>query len=266
VDASRFDSLIRLLADSRSRRGLLGGALSVLAGPLAAPEVEAKRKRHTARTAKRTNTKGKSSGKKKRTICHCPPGNEQNCQTIKVSAKAAKMHLKKHQKDHRGACPPLLVCEGSCDNQQTCSALGENCVCRTLDGTCGTCIADGQPAGGADECCTETFCEREGLCGECPPQTCPGGSCTATSCGTGCTCVSLGGGATVCAALGTCPAGTCTAGSCGAGCTCVSPGAVNSRCVSTGACPAGNCIAGGCGTGCVCLGTGLGSRCIATVG
>jgi hypothetical protein len=327
MDPTRFDSLTRLIADSRSRRGLLGGALGVLAGLLAAPESEAKRKRHTAKSAKKQKKKSKPNAGTKRIICHCPPGNPQNCQTITVGAKAAKVHLKKHKNDLRGECPPPLcegtcddqqtctalgescvcrtlesvcgaciadgesaggvaeccsdtycaregicgecpplVCEGPCDNQATCTPLGEECVCRTLEAVCGACIQDGQTAGGANECCSEIFCAREGICGACPPQTCPGGPCTATSCGTGCTCVSLGGGTTACAALGTCPAGNCTAGSCGAGCTCVSPGAANSRCVSTASCPAGNCTPGTCGESCVCLGTGLGSRCIATVG
>jgi hypothetical protein len=103
-----------------------------------------------------------------------------------------------------------------------------------------------------------------------PPVTCPGGSCTATSCGTGCTCVSLGGGPTACAALGTCRAGNCGDGNpCGEGCTCVSPNGVNSRCVSTATCPVGNCAGVPtpvtCGPDCMCLGTGLGSRCIARV-
>ncbi len=265
MDPTRFDSLTRLIADSRSRRGLLGGALGVLAGLLAAPESEAKRKRHTAKSAKKQKKKGKPNAGTKRIICHCPPGNPQNCQTITVGAKAAKVHLKKHKNDLRGECPPPL-CEGACDDQQTCTALGENCVCRTLESACGACIADGESAGGVAECCSDTYCAREGICGACPPQTCPDGPCTATSCGTGCTCVSLGGGLNACAALGTCPAGNCTAGSCGAGCTCVSPGAANSRCVSTDSCPAGNCTPGTCGESCVCLGTGLGSRCIATVG
>jgi hypothetical protein len=261
MDASRFDSLTRFLIEFRSRRGLLRGALGVLAGLIAYPESEAKR-----RGAKGKNKKGKNGAGKKRVICHCPPGNPENCQTITVGAKAAKAHLKNHEHDHQGACVPPPVCEGACDSQQTCTPLGEDCVCRTLEGVCGGCIADGQPAGGADECCSATFCARDGICGDCPPLTCPSGACTATSCGTGCTCVSLGGGTNACAALGTCPAGTCTAGSCGTGCTCVSPGAANSRCVSTAICPAGNCTAGGCGEDCVCLGTGLGSRCIATVG
>ena len=55
-----------------------------------------------------------------------------------------------------------------------------------------------------------------GPCGA-PPATAAGTlsggalSCTATSCGTGCTCVALGGGTTDCAALDSCPPGNCTA-------------------------------------------------------
>jgi hypothetical protein len=267
MDPARFDSLTRLLLDPQSRRRLLGGALrgsvavtaaAVTGASLGRAETEARKKGGKARKGGKKAKKGK---KQKVTICH-------KGQTITVAEPAVPAHLR--HGDTVGSCgaspPPPPICDGDCLDQPTCTALGAGCVCRTLQGSCGECIPDGQQAGGINECCTNTFCAAEGICGECLLVTCPAGPCTATSCGTGCTCVSLGGGATACAAIGICPAGTCTAGSCGEGCTCVSPGALNSRCVSTGTCPAGTCVPGGCGPSCVCLGTGLGSRCIATVG
>jgi hypothetical protein len=67
-----------------------------------------------------------------------------------------------------GECPPA-ECLGFCDNQETCTAIGANCVCRTLDEVCGACIPDGQPAGSVEECCSGDFCPKNGLCGLCPP-------------------------------------------------------------------------------------------------
>jgi hypothetical protein len=74
-----------------------------------------------------------------------------------------------------GECPPV-ECAGFCDNQETCNAFGQNCVCRTLDEECGACIEDNQPAGSAAECCSGDFCRRDGVCGLCPPAPGPGPS------------------------------------------------------------------------------------------
>jgi hypothetical protein len=67
-----------------------------------------------------------------------------------------------------GDCPPV-TCDIDCDTQADCTALGlQNCICRTLEGQCGPCIQDGQPAGGQAECCSGNFCQDTGLCGPCP--------------------------------------------------------------------------------------------------
>ena len=149
-----------------------------------------------------------------------------------------------------------------------CCTEGEACDQRFL--MCVPCTKEGECQNPVPfcVCCPglDLLCDGEGCRCVPKPVACPAGNCTATSCGTGCTCVSLGGGAKACVALGSCPVGNCTAGTCGTGCTCVSLGTLSSRCVSTSTCPAGTCTAGGCGGSCVCLGTGLASRCIATVG
>jgi len=47
------------------------------------------------------------------TVCHCPDGNPENCNTLNVGAPAAIAHLLNHENDYRGECeqPPEGVCE-----------------------------------------------------------------------------------------------------------------------------------------------------------
>ena len=44
--------------------------------------------------------------KKKTTICHVPPGNPQNPQTLCVDSSAISTHVGQHPGDHVGACTP----------------------------------------------------------------------------------------------------------------------------------------------------------------
>jgi hypothetical protein len=39
------------------------------------------------------------------TICHCPPGNPNNCHTLNVGCSAVDAHLKNHPGDCLGPCP-----------------------------------------------------------------------------------------------------------------------------------------------------------------
>ena len=39
------------------------------------------------------------------TICHCPPGNPDNCHTLTVGCSAVDAHLKNHPGDCLGPCP-----------------------------------------------------------------------------------------------------------------------------------------------------------------
>jgi hypothetical protein len=38
------------------------------------------------------------------TICHCPPGNPNNCHSITISVNAWAAHLENHSGDHLGVC------------------------------------------------------------------------------------------------------------------------------------------------------------------
>jgi hypothetical protein len=141
MDAKQFDELIARLAEGPTRRnalkGVLGGALaSIGVGAIAESDAEAKgngkgkgRGKNNG-NGKGKNNNGKGKGKdnnggggggnggandekkgrknknknKKRTICHCPDGNPDNCVTIRVKKKAAKKHLRNHPNDSGGPC------------------------------------------------------------------------------------------------------------------------------------------------------------------
>ncbi len=53
---------------------------------------------------KKEKKKGKK-GKEKVTICHRPPGNPSNAQTLTLGAPGAQAHLDNHPKDTKGPCP-----------------------------------------------------------------------------------------------------------------------------------------------------------------
>jgi hypothetical protein len=77
-------------------------------------------------------------------------------------------------------CPPV-ECAGNCENQGTCNALGNDCVCLGIgvveQPICGACIPDNQPANSAGECCGNDFCPNAngvgGICAACPPAPTP---------------------------------------------------------------------------------------------
>jgi len=56
---------------------------------------------------------------KKVYLCHVPPGNPGNPQTLSISVNAVPAHLSNHQGDHLGAC------DQSCDNLKTSITAGE---------------------------------------------------------------------------------------------------------------------------------------------
>jgi hypothetical protein len=48
----------------------------------------------------------KNQYEEKVTICHRPPGNPSNGQTLTLPRSGAEAHLREHSLDTRGACPP----------------------------------------------------------------------------------------------------------------------------------------------------------------
>ena len=112
-------------------------------------------------------------------VCHAPPGNTDNKQTICVRSNLVPSHLA--HGDSCGTCPPPTPgCEcgdGSCDAPEDCSSCPSDC------GECAPECGDGECSQG--ECCTN--CEDD--CGACPP-TCGDGYCergeTCTNCSDDC--------------------------------------------------------------------------------
>lgn len=136
MDGSTFDRLTKTLMESRSRRGLsqllgglaVGGSLALLG----APESTAKKK-------------------PKVTLCH-------NGQTISVSKKAKKAHLK--HGDTLGACPPGPTCTDGVKN-------GTETDIDCGGGTCPPC--------GTDKACQAA---RDCASGVCTNQVCQAATCT----------------------------------------------------------------------------------------
>src|SRR4051812_3740799 len=143
---THFDALTRRLSVPQSRRGLLGGALAVLAGVLTPPEGEATRKRHPVKPERR----------------HKPRGEQQRTQR----------HVKPATKPCRPAGHP---CEGnqdgSCCSGLVCLASGPGTATRCTPCPAGTVAHQGQ-------CCTPGTCPP-GSCGS-PPDNCG----TPIDCGT----------------------------------------------------------------------------------
>ena len=101
----RFDDLVKRIAAARitrqeALRGLAGAAVAAGAA-FVSEETAAKKGR---------KVKAQANGKQgKVTICHCPPGNPDNCHTISVGAKAAAAHLRNHPDDSEGECEEVTT-------------------------------------------------------------------------------------------------------------------------------------------------------------
>jgi hypothetical protein len=94
MDGVHFDSLTKRLGARRASRAHLLGGLAALATTLLGmahlpwlPVAVAKKKR-----------------RRKRTLCHCPDTNPQNCTTVKVARRGLRHHLNQHPNDFLGAC------------------------------------------------------------------------------------------------------------------------------------------------------------------
>jgi hypothetical protein len=118
MDGDRFDRMTRGLLAGASRRsllaGLFGGAVATVVG---AELLEAKkggkgkgrgrgrgRGRGNGNGGNGNGNGGSGDNGNKRTICHCPPGDPDNCHTIRVGKNAAQSHLRNHPGDTAGPC------------------------------------------------------------------------------------------------------------------------------------------------------------------
>jgi hypothetical protein len=107
MDGERFDRMTRGLLAGASRRSLLAGLVGGAAATVAGAELLVAKKGGNGKG--RGNGKGKGNGgggdnDKKRTVCHCPAGDPDNCHTITIGRKAAERHLQNHPGDQAGPC------------------------------------------------------------------------------------------------------------------------------------------------------------------
>src|SRR5687768_6707609 len=171
MDAARFETLLRSLATTPSRRGalrLLGG---LTLGSLLLRDPLATAAKKGGKGKGKAKGKGKNKKGKKVTICH-------NGQTITVSRSALKGHTR--HGDTEGPCPdappppePTCANDNQCRNPALPFCVAKRCVeCRTTgdcgateaceDGSCGPppCdLADFCPGseGGESICCTDSL-------------------------------------------------------------------------------------------------------------
>ena len=123
-------------------------------------------------------------------ICHVPPGNPDNPQTLSVGPKAVKAHLKNHPGDSIGPCPAPCVCDDgdpctndNCDDTGLCVSTPKDCddgdvctndACDPVTGECtndepaddGTSCDDGILCTGPDQC-VGGVCQGEDIDGCC---------------------------------------------------------------------------------------------------
>ncbi len=118
MDGERFDRITRSLLAGASRRHLLGGLVGGVGATIAGAELLDAKKSRTGKGKDKDKDKDKGG---KRTICHCPPGNPDNCHTITVGTKAAESHLRNHPCDYDGACRDDVV--NPCEPQDECLAV-----------------------------------------------------------------------------------------------------------------------------------------------
>ncbi len=105
----RFDDLIKRITEARltrqdALRGLAGAAAAAAGAAFVSEETAAKKGRKVK--AEKNGNQGKV------TICHCPPGNPNNCHTISVGSKAVAAHLRNHPDDSEGECEEATTTTG----------------------------------------------------------------------------------------------------------------------------------------------------------
>jgi hypothetical protein len=98
------------------------------------------------------------------TICHVPPGDPTNAQTLCVGNAAVKSHLANHALDSIGAC--ARCGDGVCNGDEDCTSCSADCGQCDPEPSCG----DGR-CNGAETC---TTCSTD--CGPCAP-VCGDGNC-----------------------------------------------------------------------------------------
>ncbi len=170
MDADRFDSLLRSLSNTPSRRGAMRLLLSSALTPLLALGALPAEAKMGGNGKGKGKGKGKKKDKGKATICH-------NGQTITVAKSAVKSHLK--HGDTQGACPP--------PNGPGPTPNGPGASITCTDGVKNGTETDADCGGGTcPRCATGKTCATRN---DCASARCAGGTCQTctdpnTDCGT----------------------------------------------------------------------------------
>jgi hypothetical protein len=207
MDSARFDSLVRSLTTTGSRRRALTAALTLVVGALGSDRAQAKKKKACPPCKKRKKGKCKST-LPEGTACTDSSGGGGTCQ--------------------RGSCvattvPPCVpesaatTCTAGCGRPNNNCNQPVTCPCPSgltclLNGTCAR-VCTGPIGEGCDGCTPTSSCfipnsEGQRLCGRLPEsrcdtlQPCPGGT---IDCPQGFACMPECGDLARCVALGVCP-------------------------------------------------------------
>lgn len=94
-----------MVTSGQSFRQILGSALLVVAGVLFAVGFSMSGpKAHAQGAAGAPDFEG-TADPEKCTICHVPPGNPGNAQTLTIGCSAVQAHMRNHPGDCMGPCP-----------------------------------------------------------------------------------------------------------------------------------------------------------------
>ena len=158
MDPTRFDALTRQFIVSHSRRRLLSGALSIVAGLLSAGEGQAKRHR-TAKRAQRQVKAGK-------TKCRGPG---HSCEGRQANSCCAGLACVASARGSARRCTPCAAEGASCAGDEAC--CGGGCCRDALIDPVGTCCASQDRCCGRDCCTAGEACDfRFLMCVPCTPE------------------------------------------------------------------------------------------------
>lgn len=123
-----------------------------------------------------------SAGGEKVTLCHVPPGNPANPQTLVIAPSAVPAHLKNHAGDHLGQCcqtdsqcndanpctMDTCTSAGACEHTPVTCASGDACnddVCIPAEGGCvAVPKAQGTVCDDSNACTASDLCDGAGAC------------------------------------------------------------------------------------------------------
>jgi hypothetical protein len=121
-------------------------------------------------------------------ICHRPPGNPQNAQTLCLPKEAREAHLKNHSKDTCGPCGGTTSSTSTTSTTETPTTSTTETPTTSTSTTTPMCLPNGSSPCDADSECCSGLCDV-GMCSacqdanDCPTNQCQQATCTNGVCG-----------------------------------------------------------------------------------